>query len=71
MMIGSKKKQQFTDLNRGLSRAAFNAADASAVDEIRLTDERCFTIGRVGFAVELYFKDGDDRTSQSAGGHSA
>ncbi|MHB2264868.1 type VI immunity family protein [Aliihoeflea sp. PC F10.4] len=32
---------------------------SSAIDEIRLTDDRGFTIGRVGFAVELYFENGD------------
>ncbi|MCO6389455.1 DUF3396 domain-containing protein [Aliihoeflea aestuarii] len=30
-----------------------------AIDEIRLTDDRGFTIGRVGFTVELYFKGGE------------
>lgn len=34
-------------------------AHPSAIDEIRLTDDRGFTVGRIGFAIELYFQAGE------------
>lgn len=43
-----------------------DAANPSAIDGIRLTDDRGATLGRIGLAIELYFKSGESIETRSA-----
>lgn len=49
-----------------MTKHVLDDAHSSAIDEIRLTDDHGFTVGRVGFAIELYFKSGEDVAKRSA-----